>query len=269
MELGDERLRDGGGDLHVAGRIDRDDGHGGGDVGVLRGREGGDGARDGREDVAVAVDVDEGALELLEGALGVLHADPKLAQGGVGRGAGVVAGELGVVHLQLGGGADGEERLGVRDVLLRQGELLLEHGGLVGIALLRGLIAHPGGLIAGPGRGHVEGADDLPGDDGVADLDGHVGAAGGDGDEDRLLVAGGDLAGDAVLRGDGAARDGGGLAGDGVRLSGRFLLAAGGEGEEQAEGGGEDQDAFLHVAGASLLVDVVDWVPVAGHRGPS
>ena len=161
--------------------------------------------------------------------------------------------DVGLVHLQLRGGADLKEGLGVGDIVRCQLDLLVQNGLLILIALDGGVIADPGGVVAGQGAAQVQGAQDVPRLHQVAGLEVHGGALGGTGDQDGGGIVRADLAGDLILRGDGAGGDGLHLDGHAHRAGlGLVFAAAGGEGQS---GGCRQKQNFDALRSHAILLD--------------
>ena len=249
-DLGHQRLGDGGRHLHLLRAVNDDKGHGVGDVAALGGVHGHQGAGLGRQHVAALVHVFQRGVQLLHAALGVLHPGLQLGQGGVPARHGVLVIQLGLIHLQLGGGADVEQGLGVCHIVGGQGHLLIQNALLVLVALDGGLVADAGRVIAGQGAAQIQGTELLARPDCVAGVLIDGGAFGGRGDENDGLVVGANLAGDLVLRGDGPGGNGFYLDGHtgGAGLLHRLVTAAGGQGQGHRQGqhGGQNS-LIIHV----------------------
>ena len=142
-------------------------------------------------------------VQLLHVGLIALHPGLQLGQGGGPLGPGGVQAQLRLVNLQLGGGPNLKQGFQVVDVFLRQRNLFVENGLLVLVSLQGGVVADAGRAVGGQGAGHVQGAQLLPGGNGVPHLHVDGGTLGLCRDKHRLLPVGDHPAGYLVFGGDG------------------------------------------------------------------
>ena len=249
LELGHQGLGDLGGDLHLLRSGDDGNGHGSGGKAALIDIEGSQGAADGGDDVAACVHVVHHGGQLLQAALGALDGGLQLGKGGVHTRHGALIADLGLVHLQLGGGADIKKGLGVGHIVLGQLHLFGKNGLLVVITLDGAVIADPGGVIIGDDGPQVQRGDLLALFHGVSGVFINGGALGGGAHHNGLLVFGAELAHHRIFRGDGIGGDLHHLHGDTgglLLLRGGLLLGTAGQAHGHGHGQRKSGQFLLH-----------------------